>query len=466
MNQFKKGYEHVLNNMGGLVGSVEASVYISKVEIAIDNAVDALRAEAAHRNNVSEDYLKGWLAEQWHAETLKISGQARGRNEVWAKVPGNNRPGEDIWYGDSTTSKAAEVKYYKSGNDTAKAISRPDYEGSTKIVPSDQKNSVRSVAKRLMQQNQESRPAQAAQYEDTSVNADDYLQINNAKSKPLAETNAKTMAKDFKQDGDIDPDKYELNSKSFIEWTDIARQSGQAALHAAAFSAALAAAPHIWDTINEYIEAGEVDVGALADRGQAVLFSASAAGLRGGVAAGLTASCKSGLLGEAIKSVSPSAIGMATTMTLNAIGYSMKLQQGRITQQEFAHNCVRDTFALSLGMSGASIGQILFPVPVLGALAGNIVGSTLGAVAFEGANHVIMGVCEESGWTFFGLVDQDFVVSDDVLQLCGYDLFSKRSFQTQSFSTTSFSVRSFTCNSLSFQPVRRGVIKFSSIGYI
>ena len=389
-----------------------------------------------------------------------------GRNEIWAKVLGNNRPGEDISYGDSTESQVAEVKYYKSGNDTAKAISRPDYVGSTKIVPSDQKNSVRSAAKRLMQQNQESRPARATQYEDTSANAADHLQVNNAKSKPLAETTAKTMAKDFKQDGDIDPDKYELNFKSFIEWTDIARQSGQAALHAAAFSAALAAAPHIWDTINEYIEAGEVDVGALADRGQAVLFTTSTAGLRGGVAAGITAACKSGLLGESVKSISPPAIGMATTMTLNAIGYSIKLQQGRITSQQFAHNCVRDTFALSAGMSGSLLGQIMIPMPVLGALAGNIVGSTLGSVVFEGSKHVIMGVCEESGWTFFRLVDQDFVVSDEVLQLCGYDLFSKRSFQTQSFSTSSFNVRSFTCNSLSFQPVRRGVIKFSAIGYI
>ena len=254
--------------------------------------------------------------------------------------------------------------------------------------------------------------------------------------------------------------------ESFIEWTDIARQSGQAALHAAAFSAALAAAPHIWDTINEYIEAGEVDVGALADRGQAVLFTTSTAGLRGGVAAGITAACKSGLLGESVKSISPPAIGMATTMTLNAIGYSIKLQQGRITSQQFAHNCVRDTFALSAGMSGSLLGQIMIPMPVLGALAGNIVGSTLGSVVFEGSKHVIMGVCEESGWTFFRLVDQDFVVSDEVLQLCGYDLFSKRSFQTQSFSTSSFNVRSFTCNSLSFQPVRRGVIKFSAIGYI
>ena len=465
MNSFKKGYENVLNNVGGVSGTVASSAYVARVEEAIDSAFETLKKEAAHRVNVSEDYLKGWLAEQWHAETLKVSGQARGRSDIWASVQGNNRPGEDILYGDSVTSRVAEVKYYKSGEDTAKAISRPVYEGRTKIVPSDQIESVRSAADRLAQKNQDSRPAQAGQYEDTARNADDRLRVDNVNSKPLDEANAKQMAKDFKRDGDIDPDKYGLNSESFVEWTDIARQSGEAALHAAALSAALAAAPHIWKTLNEYIESGSFNADLLAERGQAVLFSASSAGLRGGVAAGLTAACKSGLLGGSLKSISPSAIGMATTMTINAIGYSLQFQQGVITRQELAHNCLRDTFVLSIGMSGATIGQILIPIPVLGALAGNVVGSTLGAVAFEGANHVIMGVCVETGWTFFGLVAQDYVVSEDILRSCGYDLFTKQSFQTQSFSVSSFSVRSFCSNSLSFQPVRRGVIKCSTVGY-
>lgn len=465
MNQFKKGFEHTLNDVGGVAGTTESTEYISNVETAIDNAVAAIKKEAAHRSNVTEDYLKGWLAEQWHAETLKVSAQARGRNDIWANVQGNNRPGEDVRYGNSTTSKVAEVKYYKSGDDTAKAISRPEYEGSTKIIPSDQKDSVRSAAERLAQKNQESRPAQAAQYEDTARNADDRLRVDNASSKPFDEAQAKQMAKDFKRDGDVDPDKYGLNAESFVEWSDIARKSGEAALHAAALSAALTAAPHIWSILNEYIESGSVNADLLVERGQAVLFSASAAGLRGGVAAGLTAACKSGLLGGSLKRISPSAIGMATTMTINAIGYSLQFQQGVITREEFAHHCLRDTFVLSIGMSGATIGQLLIPIPVLGALAGNLVGSTLGAVAFEGANHVIMGVCVESGWTFFGLVGQDYVVSEDILRFCGYDLFTKQSFQTQSFSVSSFGVQSFRTNSLSFQSVRRGVIKCTTVGY-
>lgn len=466
MNQFQKGYARILDSIGGVAGTFESSEYATKVQDAVDDAIDALQREAVHRVNVSEDYLKGWLAEQWHAETLKVSGAARGRSDIWARVQGNNSPGEDIRYGDSSLSKVAEIKYYKTGEDTAKAISKPEYDGRIKIVPGDQKESVVEAAERLARKNQTNRPEQAKHYQDTADRSDDRLEAGNASSKPLDEEQAKEMAKDFKRGGDIDSDTYGLNSGSFVEWSDIVRQAGEAALHAAVLSAALSAAPHIWATLKEYVETGEIDTRTLADRGRAVLLGAGTAGLRGGVAAGLTAACKTGLMGDALKGISPTAIGMATTITLNAIDYSIKLQQGKISSQEFTHHCLRDAFVLTSGMCGAAVGQLIIPIPMLGALAGNLVGSTLGAVVFEGVNQVILGICVESGWTFFGSVKQDYMVSEDVLRHAGYDLFSTHSFPKQSFSTGSFSIRSFRVNSLSFSPVRRGVISCNVVGYL
>ena len=466
MNHFNKAFENALKNSGGISGTHESIEFVEKVDSAIDIAIKALNREAAHRINVSEDYLKGWLAEQWHAETLNVSAQARNRSDIWASVQGNNRPGEDILYGNSSSSKIAEVKYYKSGEATAKAVSRPAYEGHSKIIPSDQKESVRSTAENLAQKNQHSRHEQSLHYKDTANNANDHLRVDNASSKPLDELKAKEMARDYKRDGEIDPNKYGLNTESFVEWTDIARQSGEAALHAAVLAASLAAAPYIWKTLNGYIESGEINVEALLEQGELVFQSASSAGLRGGIAAGLTAACKSGLLGDSLKSISPSAIGMATTMTLNGIAYSIQLQQGVISRQEYVYNCMRDTFVLSFGMSGAAIGQVIIPIPVLGALVGNFVGSTLGAITFEGANHIIMGICVESGWTFFGLVDQDYVVSEQILRSCGYDIICLESFQTKSFSVADFATSSFNTNSLSFHPLRRGVFKCGVIGNI
>jgi hypothetical protein len=80
------------------------------------------------------------------------------------------------------------------------------------------------------------------------------------------------------------------------------------------------------------------------------------------------------------------------------------------------------------------VGQLIIPIPWLGALAGNLVGSTLGAVVFEGANQVVLGVCVESGWTFWGMVSQNYTVSEDVLRQAGFDTFCAHSFNKQSFS--------------------------------
>ena len=466
MNNFQNNYISILNNIGGISGTFEGAEYATNVQTAVDDAIHALKTEATHRKNVSPDYLKGWLSEQWHAETLKVNGQARGKNDIWANVSGNNRPGEDIMYGNSDASKISELKYYKTGADTAKAISKPEYTGKEKIIPSDQKQDIQEIAQRLSDKNKINRPEQSKHYQDTANHSNDRLEVDGVNSKPLDESTAKEMAKDFKKNHDINSDKYGLNTEGFVEWSDIARQSGEAALHAAALSAALTAAPHIWSTLKEYIDNGVIDPDMLMKRGSSVLHGTGTAGLRGGIAAALTASCKNGLMGDSLQSISPVAIGMATTMTINAINYSIQLHQGKLSKQEFTHNCLRDSFVLSSGMLGATVGQIIIPIPTLGALVGNLVGSTLGAVAFEGTNQAILGICVESGWTFFGIVEQDYTVPDDVLEQAGYDLIDRHSFSTQSFSTDGFNTQSFEINSLSFTPVRRGVISCNVVGYL
>ena len=466
MSTFQDGYGRMVDNIGGVAGTSGGSHYANQVQDAVDNAIEAIRREATHRANVPEDYLKGWLAEQWHAETLKVSAAARGRSDVWAYVPANNSPGEDIHYGDSNMSRHAEVKYYKDGGSTAKAISKPEYAGTDKVVPADQLEGVKAQAGKLAQKNQAARPDQATHYEDTAQGASDHLEVGNASSKGLSEKDAKGIAKGYKRDGDIDADKYGLNTQSFVEWSDVAREAGEAALHAAILSAALRAAPHIWSITSEYLRTGQIDPDDILSRGNQVLLTGTAAGLRGGTAAALTAACRTGLLGTSLKSVSPPVIGIATTMTLNVVGYSLQLQQGRISNGEFAINCARDTFVLCTGMLGATIGQVVLPIPALGALAGNLVGSTVGAVFFEGTNQFVVAVCREHDWTFFRIVDHDYTVPEEVLLRSGYDLFSAKSFPVKSFSTGGFGLRSFETSSLSFQPLRRGAISCCAIAYL
>ena len=466
MSSFKEGYTQTIKNIGGVSGTFQGDEFVTSVELAIKNAIFALEQEAVKRQNVSADFLKGWLAEQWHAETFKINGQAKDENNIWADIPGKNRTGEDIIYGNDDITKIAEVKYYKTGLDSAKAISRSEYTDKNKIIPSDQINDIQDTAQRLSDKNNINNPELASNYQDTATNSNDHIVIDNISSKPLDEIISMEMANDFKNNSKIDANKYGLKTEEFVEWSDIYRESGEAALNAAALSAALSAAPHVWTILKEYIEDGEIKSENITKKGVSILHGTLGAGLRGAIAASLTVTCKTGQMGDSIKSISPIAIGMATTMTINAINYSIQLQQGRISKQEFSHNCLRDSFVLATGMIGASIGQIIIPIPMLGSLVGNIVGSSLGAITFQGVNQVILGICIESGWTFFGTVKQNYLVSSTVLSNAGYDLIDINSFSIESFSINSFSIQTFNVNSLSFTPIRRGVISCNIIGNI
>ena len=136
---------------------------------------------------------------------------------------------------------------------------------------------------------------------DTADTVSDRIEVDGITSKPLSEGDAKSIASDFKRDGEVDPDAYGLNTESFIEWSDIFSESGSAALNAVAFSAALTAAPHVYRIVAQYMQSGQLDARLIREGAGQVLASSSGAGLRGGLAAVITGSCKAGLMGQSLK---------------------------------------------------------------------------------------------------------------------------------------------------------------------
>lgn len=465
MTDFAEAYYKASRDFSGVASALESAEFVNDVQVTIDKALEALKKEAERRANVGVDYVKGHIAEVWHAETLKVSAMAKGNDDVWANVPGNNKTGVDIVYGNAETASYAELKYYKTAKDTALELGDPSYSNSQKIVPTEQLEGVIAESQKLAARNQETRPDVAAAYQNTADTVRDRVEVDGVTSKPLRENDAKGIASDYKKDGEIDPDAYGLNTESFIEWLDIFRESGSAALNAAAFSAALTAAPHVYRLVAQYIQSGQLDTKLLREGGERVFSSSCGAGLRGGLAAVITASCRAGLMGQSFKGISPNAVGMATAMALNSIENSWRYAQGQITGKELAFNSSRDAVALIMGGGGAILGQMIVPVPVLGALLGNLVGSTLGAVSISYANNKVLGICVESGWTFWGLVDQTYHVPEDVLRKSGFDLFARQVFQTEQFNIARFNTPSYQHAHPGFTVLRRGVISFNNVGY-
>ena len=79
MSDFKKSYQDTIINIGGVQGNLEGELYSSEVQKSVEDAIAALQNKAEHLINVDEKWLKGWLAEQWHAKTFETDAAARGR---------------------------------------------------------------------------------------------------------------------------------------------------------------------------------------------------------------------------------------------------------------------------------------------------------------------------------------------------------------------------------------------------
>jgi hypothetical protein len=465
MSNFADAYFSASKDFSAVGGALESTAFVNDVQVAINSALLAMKRESVRLANVDVNYVKGNLAEFWHAETLKVTAVAKGNEKVWAEALVNGKTGQDVAYGNSSEAYMAELKYYGSAQKTAGELSNPAYVGSQKITPSDQLEGVIAESRKQSARNQNIRPEVAAAYQDTADNVSDRIEVDGIASKPLTEGDAKKIATELKKDGEINPDKYGLNTEGFVEWADIVRESGNAALHAAAFSAALTAAPHVYRILDKCLKTGELDARLISEGAGHVLSSSSAAGLRGGLAAVITGSCKSGLMGASLKGLSPTAIGMATAMALNSIENSWRYAQGQISAKELAFNSSRDAVALMMGGGGAALGQMLIPVPILGALLGNLVGSTIGAVGVSYANNKVLGICVESGWTFWGLVDQSYVVPEHVLREAGFDLFAPQYFKPELFAVNKFNVQRFQTDRHGFTFLRRGVIAFNTVGF-
>ena len=82
-----------------------------------------------------------------------------------------------------------------------------------------------------------------------------------------------------------------------------------------------------------------------------------------------------------------------------------------------------------------------------------------------------MSFCVDSGFTFFGLVEQDYTLPDDVLKEIGvdvfeYEKFEPKRFERNKFEPKRFEIKTITAKNIDIHFLRRGVIGVKCIGYL
>ena len=135
---------------------------------------------------------QGFLAEGHHAASFNINAASKGVDNVHASMDSISAidPVVDIRITESNgTFTDAQVKYYKDGAASSKAISDPKYNGGGKVVPKDQLSNAQSEARKQAARNQQTRPEVSKNYQNTADKVDDciYSSTNpNIKSDPIA----------------------------------------------------------------------------------------------------------------------------------------------------------------------------------------------------------------------------------------------------------------------------------------
>lgn len=503
MNAFEEGYAFFEKQAGVQVAAHLGGEYVAQVDAEIAKLLADLNAFDGFKTGA--DKLKGDIAEFWHADTFNVQAVARGSEHRAFVDRSHDFASADIR---GNFGKLFGLKYYKRAEDSAKQQAKsvferfheyrsaggkdtleaflekrgfvddsvlhdPIYSGQIRIIPKDQLETARQWLKNKIATESMIRP-QMARYKDTLAMLSDQLEDGQGtESIALSEADAKALAA-LAKEGDIGTEELKqlgVSADQMIQFEYLAKEAFSSGLSAATISMVLAVGPEIYKAIDYLIKNGELAEKEFQRIGFAALKGGGEGFVRGTVSAAITIACKSGMLGEAFKSVSPNMVGMATVLAMNTMKNSFKVATGSMTRSELAQELVRELIVSSSALAVGAVVQAFIEIPVVGFMIGSFVGSVIGSFTYTCGDNTVMSFCVDTGFTMFGIVQQDYTLPEDVLRAIGvdvfqYEKFAPRQFNHKVFTPASFNRKHFEPNSIGIQVLRRGVIGVAQIGYI
>ena len=502
MEGFKEGYEFFEKHAGNFAGVVVGVQYVEAVDSEIDNLVNDLNT--FNSSGALVNTLKGDVAEFWHAGTYNIDAAINSsKNRV--QVDRSHDFGSADITGVNFDAKFG-LKYYKDGTSSAIQQSKsifnrfseyksqggkdglelylemrfyyvytflidPINSGNYCVIPSDQIKEATLFLERKIREEAAKRPEQVHRYEETLKLLNDKVTDNKGnESIALSEQEARELAR-LSKEGGVSPENVHLTTEELIKYSDILKQAYKAGLTAATISMALRVAPEIWNAVAYLIKNGEVEEGQFKKIGFAAITGAGEGFVRGTVSAAITASCKAGLCGSAMKSIDSSVVGAVTVLVMNSMKNSYQVTTGNMSRDEMVNELIKEMFVTTCALSMGSVSQSLIEIPVLGYMIGSFVGSIAGSVIYSSIYNPVLSFCVDSGFTLFGLVDQDYELPEEVLKEIGIEVFEYEKFEYEPFEYEKFEYEKFEYEQFEYEKLhtiflRRGVIGVNCVGYM
>ena len=454
------------------------NLHIQEINDAIDQLAKNINEHPCINLNIEQ--FKGFIAEEWHAGTFNIEAIRQGSSHRAWTLQENGYGSVDI---KTNFGKEYSLKYSNTAKDAENmqaALNRetgaPKYHGQERLVAAEQVDEAKSWAHRRYLKDIENRPDISASNHDTEKHLVGKISDSEGvESKELSIKESKKIAAEAKKDG-FDPEKHGYTKDPLMEEVRInyVNQAMKAGLTAAAITAITQIVPELYKAIDYLIKHGKIDLNGLKNSGKKVISASGEAFLRGSIAYGVEMAIRNGIFGETLKGVNPSIVGVAVTVIFGTIKDSILVAAGKMTSAEMGMHFV-DTLVVSSGYLvsmkvGGMIAQSLLPqLPGIGYAIGSLLGCSVAVIYNIGKNKLI-SFCVDTGFTCFGLVEQNYELPEETLHEMGVHTIPVPRTEVSRIGLTTTAIdnkiQRAEYETINITVLKRGIIGVNKIGYV
>lgn len=482
-NYFEEGYNYARRGIVAQKGACIGDGYIRRINIEIQIFNTDINRYAGYR--IGDGQLQGFIAEVWHGDTLNINATVED-SAYRVKVLGSNRYASPDIVGNGW-SKTYSLKYYKSAKGSADAQAKSGikpqvtselgdssnannsmYAGQMRLIPVEQYNAIVEYLEKRIAEAYRMCPDQAGRYEETLAMLTTKVEAPDGTCSVELTREASEVLARIAKEGKFDASNYGFSTERLIRFRHVLKQGVKAGTTAAVIAFVLKTAPEFYKCIEKLIGEGHIDEEELRQVGFTVLNGFGEGFLQGFIAGTLTTACESGIWGSCLKNLSPSSMAVLTVVLYQTMKDSYLVVKGDMTQRELVANISKNIFITSWGIGMAVTLQSLMPMLPLAYMLGNFVGTFIGAFVYVTVDNAVVSLAVHSGWTIFGLVEQDYTLPEEVMREIGVDVFDYDKYNFNSFDYDTYHPDYFCMDE--YQPqfirlIRRGVIGVQQVGY-
>ena len=350
------------------------------------------------------------------------------------------------------------------------------YNGQDRLIPTDQiKEAIKYLNREIAKESTKetsNRAAVLANYKETLEKLVDRVSDGSGtESRTLTKEEAETIAALVKE-GEFKAEDFGLKLSDIVTNEYILHQALKAGYTSAVITLVMQLAPEIIKAVDFLIKNHEINLDQIKKIGVTAVSASAEGFLRGSVSSALTIACMSGKLGEQFMNVNPHVIGALTVIVLDVAKSSILVASGKMMPREMGSKITKELLISSTALAAGALGQVIAPeLPVLGYMLGSLIGSCVSSVVINVGEKCLISFCVDTGFTCFGLVEQNYALPEETLRAMGIDLAIIPRAEVKRATIERALIKRVDVKKTKYETVqlvmvRRGVIGINRIGYV